>query len=179
MRGKGRLVDLSLHCGVGTPTPTPSLLPGTAGQRGTRLRPDVLFWTQGCDSWVQPVLLGGGKGLVSCPYSGSQNPVGTEETVRYGCWGAWDGPWGPVLFHKSEKPSPGPKGPSSLFPGQPGTKQPFLCSAVWTERDRFDVPGPRWLVIPQPQCKNWPRFLPAEEATAGHPPFVCSGRGNC
>lgn len=126
------------------------------------------------DSW------GGGKGLVSCPYSGSQNPVGTEEeTVRYGCWGAWDGPWGPVLFHKSEKPSPGTKGPSSLFPGQPGTKQPFLCSAVWTERDRFDVPGPRWLVIPQPQCKNWPCFLPAEEATAGHPPFVCSGRGNC
>lgn len=90
-RGQDKAADFTLLC-TGAPTPTLSLLPGTAGQRGTRLQLDMLFWPQGCDSSVQPGLLGGGKGLVSCPYPGSPNPVGTEgggnQKVRVlGCLG--------------------------------------------------------------------------------------------
>lgn len=101
------------------------------------------------------------------------------EGMDVGVPGKGPGVWAwPVRVRVSstsqDKPSLGPTGPPSLFPGQAGIKQPFLCSAVWTDRHRFDVPRPRWLVISQPQCKNWPGFLPA-----GHPPFVCSGRGNC
>lgn len=104
----------------------------------------MLFRPQGCDSLVQPERLGGGKGLVSCPYPEVQILCGQkeEEAVRYGCWGAWEGPWGlglackgPGLFRKPGETLSGAPGPPSLVPGQLGTKQPFLCSALRTDTD--------------------------------------------
>lgn len=86
------MADLTLHCGMGAPPP---LCPFSQGQlvRGEH----DSSWT--CYSGHKVVTLrssqdswGGGKGLVSCPYPGSLNPVGTEgggnQKVRVlGCLG--------------------------------------------------------------------------------------------
>lgn len=85
----------------------------------------------------------------------------------------------PIRVRVFSKPGKLSLVPTGLFPYSLAAG----CQKALAVRADTDLisPDPGGLQYHSRSRRNWPGFLPSEEAAVqpGHPPFVCLGRGNC